>query len=41
MLHGSFGYLLALLVVIHILAALYHQFIRGDNLLARMWYGSR
>lgn len=41
MFHGSFGYLLTLLVVIHILAALYHQFIRGDNLFARMWYGSR
>jgi cytochrome b561 len=41
MFHGSFGYLLALLVTIHILAALFHQFIRRDNLLARMWYGSR
>jgi cytochrome b561 len=41
MFHGSFGYLLVLLVVIHILAALYHQFIRRDNLFARMWYGSR
>ncbi|MGB7875460.1 MAG: cytochrome b/b6 domain-containing protein [Anaerolineales bacterium] len=41
MFHGSFGYLLTLLVVIHILAALYHQFIRRDNLFARMWYGSR
>jgi cytochrome b561 len=24
---------------LHVLAALYHQFIRRDNLLARMWYG--
>ena len=39
--HRLVAYLLALLVAIHILAALYHQFIRRDNLLARMWYGSR
>jgi cytochrome b561 len=41
MIHGLVAYLLALLVGIHILAALYHQFIRRDNLFARMWYGSR
>ena len=41
MIHGLAAYLLALLVGIHILAALYHQFIRRDNLFARMWYGSR
>jgi len=41
MIHGSVAYLLAFLVGIHILAALYHQVIRRDNLLARMWYGSR
>jgi cytochrome b561 len=41
MIHGLTAYLVALLVGIHILAALYHQFIRKDNLLARMWYGSR
>jgi cytochrome b561 len=40
-LHRLTGYLVILLVGIHILAAFYHQFIRGDNLLARMWYGSR
>jgi len=39
--HGLVAYLVALLVGIHILAALYHQFIRKDNLFARMWYGSR
>ena len=39
--HRLVAYLVALLVGIHILAALYHQFIRRDNLLARMWYGSR
>jgi len=36
-----YGLYLTVLVVIHILAALYHQFIRRDNLFARMWYGSR
>jgi len=41
LIHGLVAYLVALLVVVHILAALYHQFIRRDNLLARMWYGSR
>jgi cytochrome b561 len=39
MLHGMIDPLLALLILLHILAALYHQFIRKDNLLARMWYG--
>ncbi len=38
-LHGLFFFLSALLILIHIAAALYHQFIRKDNLLARMWYG--
>ncbi len=38
-LHGLFGWLLTLLLLLHIGAALYHQFIRRDNLLARMWYG--
>ena len=40
-LHRLTAYLVAFLVGLHILAALYHQFIRRDNLLARMWYGSR
>jgi len=39
--HRLTAYLVALLLGIHILAALYHQFIRRDNLFARMWYGSR
>jgi cytochrome b561 len=38
MLHGLIDPLFALLILLHILAALYHQFIRKDNLLARMWY---
>jgi len=39
--HRMTAYLLALLLGIHILAAIYHQFIRKDHLFARMWYGSR
>ncbi len=39
MIHGNFAYVLAALVALHVGAALYHQFIRKDNLLARMWYG--
>lgn len=39
--HRLTAYLLTVLLGIHILAALYHQFIRKDNLFARMWYGSR
>lgn len=41
MIHRLTAYLVAMLLGIHILAALYHQFLRRDNLLARMWYGSR
>jgi cytochrome b561 len=31
--------LLLVLIGFHILAALYHQFIRKDHLIGRMWYG--
>ncbi len=37
--HGIFAYILTALIALHVSAALYHQFIRKDNLLARMWYG--
>jgi cytochrome b561 len=37
--HGFLSYVLSGLVALHIGAALYHQFIRQDNLLARMWFG--
>jgi cytochrome b561 len=33
------SWLLLGLVLLHFGAALYHQFIRKDNLLARMWFG--
>lgn len=37
--HGLMAYLLVLLLAFHIGAALYHQFIRRDRLLARMGVG--
>ncbi|NWG35517.1 MAG: cytochrome b/b6 domain-containing protein [Chloroflexi bacterium] len=39
--HGLVSTLLVLLIVLHVGAALYHQFIRKDNLLSRMWFGKR
>jgi cytochrome b561 len=40
-LHGGIWILLLLLIVLHIGAALYHQFILKDNLLSRMWFGKQ
>lgn len=37
--HGGVWTLLLLLIVLHIGAALYHQFILKDNLMGRMWFG--
>ena len=37
-LHGFVAPTLLLLVVLHVGAALYHQFLLKDNLLARMWF---
>lgn len=39
MLHGFIAPALALLVLLHVGAAFYHQFALKDNLLARMWFG--
>jgi cytochrome b561 len=39
--HGLTANLLLVLVVLHVLAAIYHQFIVKDNLIPRMWYGKR
>ncbi|RUW64146.1 cytochrome b/b6 domain-containing protein [Mesorhizobium sp. M7A.F.Ca.US.008.03.1.1] len=39
-LHGLGGFLLVALLVFHAGAALYHQFIRRDRLLRRMWFGN-
>jgi len=38
-LHGEIWTLLLLLIIVHVGAALYHQFILKDNLFGRMWYG--
>lgn len=37
--HGLSSTLLLLLALLHFGAALYHQFIKKDNLMARMWFG--
>ncbi|MFL7869690.1 MAG: cytochrome b [Anaerolineales bacterium] len=39
--HGLSWSLLFLLILLHIGAALYHQFFKKDNLLGRMWYGKQ
>lgn len=39
MFHGGIWTLLLLLIILHVGAALYHQFIRRDHLLQRMWFG--
>lgn len=39
--HGLGARLLLLLILAHAGAALYHQFIKKDGLLWRMWYGSK
>jgi cytochrome b561 len=41
MFHGGIWALLVLLMAVHIGAALYHQFIVKDNLMARMWFGKK
>ncbi|NSL54553.1 cytochrome b [Uliginosibacterium aquaticum] len=37
--HGLAGTLLIMLIAGHLLAALYHQFIRRDRLMTRVWFG--
>jgi cytochrome b561 len=37
--HGGIWTLLLLLILLHVGATLYHQFILKDNLLGRMWFG--
>src|SRR5215471_3565229 len=39
--HGVVAKVLVALIAVHILAALYHHFIRRDGLLRRMWFGRR
>ncbi|MCP5093857.1 MAG: cytochrome b [Gammaproteobacteria bacterium] len=39
--HGVLTSVLLLLVVAHVLAFLYHQYVRKDGLFSRMWFGRR
>lgn len=39
--HGLTSWILVGLIALHFGAAMYHQFIRKDNLLSRMWFGKR
>ena len=39
--HGIFSKILMLLIASHFVAALYHQFVRKDGLMSRMWFGKR
>lgn len=41
MVHGFVGGVLFALILLHAAAAFYHQFVRRDKLLARMWFGKR
>lgn len=40
-LHGIAARLIIALLAVHTLAAAYHQFIKKDGLLQRMWFGAR
>lgn len=37
--HGVIAKILFAMIFLHVLGALYHQFIRKDGLLSRMWFG--
>jgi cytochrome b561 len=39
--HGLIAKVLIALILVHATAALYHQFVRRDRLLERMWFGRR
>ena len=39
--HGILGFLLTLLILGHVAAGLYHQYVRKDGLFGRMWFGNR
>jgi cytochrome b561 len=39
--HGLLAIVLTLVILLHVAAALYHQFVRHDGLLRRMWFGPR
>jgi len=39
--HGYFALVFVGLIILHLVAALYHQFLLKDGLLRRMWFGRR
>lgn len=39
--HGILATVLAIVIASHVLAALYHQYVRKDGLFSRMWFGQR
>lgn len=39
--HGFLARALMALIALHVAAALWHQFIRGDGIFARIWFGPR
>lgn len=39
--HGLIAKALMALIAAHVLAALYHQFVRNDGLFRRMWFGGK
>lgn len=41
MVHGLASKLLMALILLHVAAALWHQFIRRDGVMARIWFGPR
>lgn len=39
--HGTISLVLMLLIVQHILVFVYHQFLRGENFIGRMWFAPK
>lgn len=39
--HALFSSVLAVLIALHLAGVAYHHLVRGENLLARMWFGPR
>ncbi len=39
--HGMISIVLILVIASHVVAALYHQYVRKDSLFSRMWFGGR
>ena len=37
--HGVIAKILFFMILVHVLGTLYHQFVRKDGLLSRMWFG--